>query len=59
MPTPQNGQTHPSHSSAVAEELFECIWSFSGIDAERVKVHLLTSLSSGVIRVKVLGLEIF
>ena len=27
-PTPQNGETHSNNSSAVADELFECVWPF-------------------------------
>ena len=27
-PTPQNGQTHSNNSSAIADELFECVWPF-------------------------------
>ena len=30
-PTPQNGQTHSNILSAVADEVFECVWSFCGI----------------------------
>ena len=36
MPTPQYGQTHPHNSSAEADELFECISPFCGVDAQRV-----------------------
>ena len=25
VPTPQNGQTHSNNSSAIADELFECV----------------------------------
>ena len=32
-PAPQNGQTHPSNSSAVASELFDCVWPFCGVAA--------------------------
>ena len=39
MPTPQNGQTHRNNSSALANELFECVWLFCGVGAFRVKVH--------------------
>ena len=31
--TPQNGQTHSNHSSATADELFECAWPFCGVGA--------------------------
>ena len=30
-PTLQNGQTHSKNLSAVADELFECVWPFCGI----------------------------
>ena len=29
---PQNGQTHSNNSSAFADELFECVWPFCGVD---------------------------
>ena len=35
-PNPQHGQTH-SNNLAVAAELFECVWQFCGVDAQRVK----------------------
>ena len=35
-PIPQNGQTHSSNSSAIADELFQCVWPFSGIGALKV-----------------------
>ena len=31
MPTSQNGQTQSKNSSAVAEELFECVGPFCGV----------------------------
>ena len=31
MPTPQNGQTHSSNSSATADELSDCVSSFYGV----------------------------
>ena len=31
MPTSQNGQTHSNNSSAVGDELFECVWPFVGL----------------------------
>ena len=37
MPTPQNGQAHLDNSSAVADELFECVWPFCGAGTERIK----------------------
>ena len=37
MSTAQNGQTHWNNLSTVADELFECVWSFCGIGAWRVK----------------------
>ena len=36
-PTPQNDQTHSNNSLAKADELFECVLPFCGVDAERVK----------------------
>ena len=30
---PQNGQTHSISSSAIADELFECVWPFCGAGA--------------------------
>ena len=29
----QNGQTRWNNSSAVADELFECVWQFCGVGA--------------------------
>ena len=37
-PIPQNGQTHSNNSSAVTNELFECVWPFCGIGSWRVKI---------------------
>ena len=31
--TPQNRQTHSKNLSAVADEFFECVWLFYGVDA--------------------------
>ena len=31
MPVPQNGQTHSNISSAIADELFVCVWSNVGL----------------------------
>ena len=36
MPIPQNGQKHSSNWSAVADELFECIWPVCGVGGYRV-----------------------
>ena len=36
-PTPQNGQTHSNNSSAIADKLFERVWTFCGVGAEMVK----------------------
>ena len=33
-PIPQNGQAHSNN----ADELFECVWPYFGIGAERVKI---------------------
>ena len=33
VPTPQNGQTHSISTSAVANELLECVWPFCGVGA--------------------------
>ena len=38
--TPQNGQTHSNTSSATANEMFDCVWLFFGVGAERVKSTL-------------------
>ena len=32
-PTPQNAKTHSNNSSAVADELFECVLAFCAVDA--------------------------
>ena len=32
VPTPQNGQTHLNNSSAVADELFKCVWPFCRVN---------------------------
>ena len=34
--TPQNGQIHLKNSSATTGELFEYVWPFCGVDADRV-----------------------
>ena len=34
--SPQNGQTHSNNSSAVVDELFEFVWPFCKVGAERV-----------------------
>ena len=39
MSIPENGQTHANNSSAVADELFECVWIFSGVGAESVNIN--------------------
>ena len=33
MTTPQNGETHWNNLSAVADELFECVWPFWRVGA--------------------------
>ena len=38
--TPQNGQTNSNNSSATANEMFDCVWLFWGVGAERVKSTL-------------------
>ena len=35
-PIPQNGQTHSSKSSAIAGELFGCVWPFNDVGALRL-----------------------
>ena len=40
-PTLQNGQTHSNNSSAVADELFECVWPFCEIGALRVNIPII------------------
>ena len=37
VPTPQNGQTRSNNSLVEADELFECVWPFCVVGAERVK----------------------
>ena len=37
MPSPQNDYTHSNNSLATDDELFECVWSFCGVGAQRVK----------------------
>ena len=34
---PPNGQIHSNNLSAAAGELFECVWPFCAVGAERVK----------------------
>ena len=46
MPTPQNGQTHSNNLSAIADELFECIWTFCGIGGQRVKHFSFEEMST-------------
>ena len=41
MPTPQNSWTYSNNSSAVADELFECVWPLCGVGSERVKVIVI------------------
>ena len=41
MPTSQNGQTHSNNSSAVADELFECVWPYVGLKLEGLSVPLV------------------
>ena len=36
-PIPQNGKTHLNSSLATADELFESVWPFCGVGAQRVK----------------------
>ena len=40
-PTLRNGQTHSYNLSAIAGELFECVWPFCGVGAYRVKFSLI------------------
>ena len=37
-------KTYASNSSATADELLECVWSFCGGDAQTVKIHKHTDL---------------
>ena len=37
MPIIQNGQIHSNNSSAVRDELFECVRPFCGVGVKRVK----------------------
>ena len=36
VPTRQNDQKHSNNSSVVADKLFQCVWPFGGVDAERI-----------------------
>ena len=45
-PTPQNGQTYSNNSSAVADELFECVWLFCEIGAWGVNTLNIFAKSS-------------
>ena len=44
MPGLQNGQTHPNNSLATTDELFECVWPFCRIGAERVNRNDLPNI---------------
>ena len=44
-PTPRNGQTHANNSLAVADELFEFVWPFCGVGAEKLKYAILNQLT--------------
>ena len=46
-PTPQNGQTHSNNSSATADKLFEWVWPFCGVGAERVNGKINQNISQG------------
>ena len=46
-PIPQNGHTHSNNLSASADELFECVWPFCAVGAQRVKanaIHFIVNL---------------
>ena len=45
-PTPQNGQTYSNNSSALADELFGCVWLFCKICAWRVNTLTIFAKSS-------------
>ena len=45
VPTPRNGQTHSNNSSAVTAELFEFVWPFCGVGAEKLKYAILNQLT--------------
>ena len=40
-PTPQNGQTHSSNSSAVPYELFECVYHFVRLALKGLKLFVI------------------
>ena len=45
--TPQNGQIHSNNSSAVANELFECVWPLLGVGVQmlvKTKKYALQNL---------------
>ena len=44
----QNGQAHSSNSFTTANDLFECVWPYRGIGAERVKCDRIEKLSKFV-----------
>ena len=44
-PTLRNGQTHSNNSSAVTAELFEFVWPFCGVGAEKLKYAILNQLT--------------
>ena len=44
-PTLRNGQTHANNSLAVADELFEFVWPFCGVGAEKLKYAILNQLT--------------
>ena len=46
MPTSQNGQALLNNSSAVGDELFECVWPFCGVDASKVNHQLIETVLS-------------
>ena len=46
-PTPQNGQTHSNNSSTTADKLFEWVWPFCGVGAERVNGKINQNISQG------------
>ena len=46
--TPQNGQTHSNNSSAKADKLFECVWSFCVVGALSVEPLLSYCVTGSV-----------
>ena len=51
--TAQNGQTYSKNLSAVADELFECEWSFCAVGAQRVNTSEIPQQNDNRLRYEV------